>query len=234
MKKRGKHRSFKGSGWFLIVTLAGLIALLWGTMPVSGGEGPEREEACVKGKAFKVPSYECPFGNQLSVEAESADWRIRLLKREHFPECGYRFLFQTGNKQTGTVSQIEFCDETVQVDEIDLNGSTALILGRLAGSASVVNVVELTSGKIKDHFACYFPAPSPDAHFLAFVKDFPGHPGPLEVSYEYVVYDLAASPAQNRANTKAGIAYDPGWPVYPPGATNAASENLLPAGSPVH
>ena len=161
-----------------------------------------------------------------------------MAKRESSPQCRYtyQFLFQVRNKLTGTASRFSLCNVwTVQVDEIDLiNETRALIMARASADSPVAIVVELPSGQVVDHFGCFLPALSPDHNFLAFVKSFPGHPGPVEITAEYIVYDLRRSPEYNRPEFKPGVTYDVGWPVYPPGATNAVGENILPQGSPYH
>jgi len=141
------------------------------------------------------------------------------------------------NKHGGTVSQFRLCNEAQQIDEIDLiEPNRVLVMGRVtSGSPPVVTILALPSGAVVDHFGCYLPALSPDHHYLAFLKNFPPHPGPVNISQEYIVYDLTRDAEYNRPHFKAGVEYDAGWPVYPPGATNAVQENLVAdLTSPVH
>jgi hypothetical protein len=175
-------------------------------------------------------------GPQGPIKAESPEWRIDLAKTEPSRECGYRFLFQLRNKHSGTLSQFAICDiRTRQIDEVQVVSQTrALILGRGGPHSPEADLVELPTAKTLDHFSCFRPRVSPRHRFLAFIKDFPPRPGPVEITFEYLVYDLGQSATYNRPRFKPGVTYDAGWPVYPPGATNALGENVLPQGSPYH
>lgn len=210
------------------LSLAGL-ALAVPAHP-SSGQTQTGEPACGQPRPLPAPSYDSFFGRQLSIVAESEDWRVQLAKAGPYTDCGYPFTFTVTNKGVGAVSRFRFCNETAQVDEIDLiKPSRALLLGRVtSGSPPVVTIVALPSGAVVDHFGCFLPALSPDRHYLAFVKDFPPHPGPVGISDEYIVYDLTGSAEYNHPRFKPGTEYDAGWAVYPPAATNAAQENILP------
>ncbi len=197
----------------------------------------QSEGACAQATPAPRPSYDSFFGLQGPVQAESPKWRIDLVRAQAAREClnQVAFLFHVRDKRNGTTSQFRLCNETAQVDEVDLiNGARALVLGRVTGSVPVANVVQLPSGKVENHFECYRPALSPLHHFLAFVKMFPPHPGPVAIRFDYIVYDLTRSPEYNRPHFKPGLRYDAGWPIYPPGATNADMENVLPEGSPAN
>ena len=198
----------------------------------------QAEGGCAQTRPVPARSYDSFFGRQGPVGAESREWRIDLAKRETSSQCtyAYQFLFRVKNKLSGAVSQFTLCNVwTVQVDEIDLvNETRALIMVRASADSPVATIVELPSGKVVDHFYCFLAALSPDHHFLAFVKSFPGHPGPVAISHEYIVYDLTRSGEYNRPQSKPGVKYDAGWVVYPPEATNAVGENILPEGSPYH
>lgn len=203
-------------------------------IPPGTAKALKDEGRCAQAKPSPTPSYES-FGRQSPVAAESPEWRIDLKGSAAGPECLTAFLFRARSKQNDAVSQFRICNETTRVDEVDVvNESRALVLGRVTSSAPVANVVDLPSGKVEDHFGCVRPALSPSHRFLAFVKDFPSHPGPVAINFEYIVYDLTRSAEYNRPHFKPGVRYDAGWPVYPPGATNAQMENVLPEGSEVN
>jgi hypothetical protein len=79
------------------------------------------------------------------------------------------------------------------------------------------------------------PALSPTHHFLAFIKSFPGHPGPMAVSDEYLIYDLTRPPSYNRLHPSPSVTSEADLPMYPPGARNAPGDNLIPGiESPAH
>lgn len=212
------------------------VALLLIWWPSLGApSGLQNEPGWAPKGPLPPPSYESFFGRQAPVEAESPEWRIELSKTESSPECPSQFLFQVRNKESGANSHFTICNGSLQVDEVDIiSGTRALILSRASANFPEATVVELPSGKVVDHFASFRPALSRDHHLLAFLKDFPGHPGPVEITDEYIVYDLTRSATYNRPQFKPGVTYDTGWPVYPLGATNAAGENILPQGSPYH
>ncbi len=103
-------------------------------------------------------------------------------------------------------------------------------------AVSVVTVMDPRTGKLLDSFWCMQPSISDDNRFLAYIKVFPLHfvPG---VSYEYLVYDLAGTPEENRTppnRERMSDKYDAGWPVYPPGLDNSPGDNILADESLAH
>lgn len=182
------------------------------------------------------PSYRSFFWQQRHVVAQSAGRRIELLSWTKSRECADQFTFRVDDLSRRALSSFLLCNETEQVDEIDIiNSSRVLVLGRVGANFPIANIIELPSGRLVDQFPCFDPIISPDHRFLAFIKSFPGHPGPVAVSNEYLVYDLTKGASYNRPGFKSGVTYDLGWPVYPPGATNAVGENLIPGlDSPAH
>lgn len=160
--------------------------------------------------------------------------RVELVGKSSSQVCSPQFSFKLTRRHGGGDSNFAFCNYTEQVDEIDLIGEARLlVLGRAAASAPVASILDLPSGKIVDHFMCFMPAVSPDHHFLAFVKSFPGHPGPVEISAEYLVYDLTRSPEDNR-HVPNSLDSDAGQVAYPVGAPNTPGSNILPEGQPYH
>jgi hypothetical protein len=222
------------------VRLSGLnsvpSALLMMALLSSGTlQGSQSQPSCLKRGSPPVPSYQSPFGGQGPVGAESNEWRIELENWESLRPQLPSFVFRLKNKRSGAISHFKLGNEMHQLDEIDfVNDTRAVLFGRMAASSPIVVVVEVPSGRVQDRFSCFIPAISPNHRFVAFVKNFPGHPGPVEITYEYIVYDLTRSPEYNRPQFKPGVTYDAGWPVYPSGATNAVGENVLPQGAPYH
>lgn len=179
-------------------------------------------------------SYTSFFGKQRRLTAESAEWRVRLARWEPARWPPHRFFFSVKNRRMGaeahfSLSNTRVAFQPLQIDELALlRQDRLLVLGRVGANYPTADLLHLPSGVVVDHFLCYRPALSVGRRFLAFVKPFPGHPGPVTVSNEYLAYDLYGSPAYNRRHPLPGIAYDAGWPVYPPGATNAPGSNLVP------
>jgi len=214
--------------WAALLLLGSLVSVL--------RAGPQADENCAQAKMRPGPTYSSLFGRQASIVGESDTWRIELAGRSPSSTCSssYEFVFQSSRKPDGGISKFTLCNETEQVDEVDvISPARVLVLGRVAANAPVANVLELPTGRVVDHFMCFMPAISPSHHFLAFVKSFPGHPGPVAISAVYLVYDLTRSPDYNRPRFSSGIS-DAGWPVYPPGATNAPGSNIVPEGEPYH
>lgn len=204
---------------------------------------PERVQTSVGKIPQSAMTYASPFGQQQQVAADSAQWRIRLKEWQPAQWPPQQFTFELKNVTTSGVLQIKLYawappSEALlvnQIDQMDIFEGKLLILGRAAANSSEASVVDIPSGKILDRFPCFMPVVSPDHRFVAFLKSFPGHPGPVSVGAEYLVYSLAQNGAYNRPHLEAGKAYDAGWAVYPPGATNASGENLVPGlDSPVH
>lgn len=208
------------------------------------GRGQARSQPaqeCARAKPVPPPSYESFFGRQRVVSDTSPRWKIRLVRWTPWGKPEARFTFRLLNRRTHAVSHLTLDSDSsrfyaAQIDQVDLVGARrAVLLSRTTWGVSTVYLIRLPGGAIVDHFLAVRPAISPGHRYLAFVNPFPEHPGPVSVNWEYLVYDLAAKPAYNRPHFKAGVAYGAGWPVYPPGATNAPGENLVPEpGPPVH
>lgn len=217
--------------------------LLWASLLGTAVTPSERVQTCAGKTPLSPVTYATTFGQQQQVAADSARWRIHLTEWQPSQWPPQQFTFDLKNERTSAVSQLRLpawdsASEALQVnqiDEIDIFEDRLLILGRAAASSSEAVVVEVPSGKILDRFPCFMPLVSPDHRFVAFLKSFPGHAGPVSVNAEYLVYSLAQNSTYNRPHFEAGKTYDAGWAVYPPGATNASGENLVSGlDSPVH
>ena len=177
------------------------------------------------------PFYQRPFGHQPPVSVASKNWSITMIGSAECGECpgGKAWVFTALRKDGGESYKIRLTNSPTQVDELALvDESRLVVFGRNTANAVLVNVLRLPQGAELDSFMCYSPALSPDHRFLAYLKPFPGHPGPVDITNEYVLYDLTGRAASNRVRGGHGIAHDAGIPVYPPGATNAAGEFVAP------
>lgn len=191
------------------------------------------DDTCATATSSAPVSYTTSFGQQQVLSASSAKWGIRLVAFQPSIWPPRQFTFAVKNEKTTAAGQLTFDAwgssdslQVNQIDEIHIFGDKLLIIGRAGANSSEADVVELPSGKILDRFPCFMPAVSPGSRFVAFLKSFPGHPGPVSVSAEYLVYSLVDGPASRGAHLRA---------VYPPGATTAPGGNLLPGlDSPVH
>ncbi|MGH9451734.1 MAG: hypothetical protein ACRD11_14550 [Terriglobia bacterium] len=229
-------------------TVAWAIALVWllAACPPSLARGAGKSgEAKVCDEPGHPPprSYASFFGRQLPIVGESPEWALTLVGWDPQKWPARRFSFRLENKRTGSSFPLKFSAwaspppalKVDQIDQIDIVDDTrALVLGRSAANFSEAAIIQLPSGRLLDQFLCLMPLVSPDHRFLAYVKPFPGHPGPVDITNEYIVYDLTTSPSANRIKLIPGVAYDAGIPVYPPGATNAAGEFIAHSASSAH
>lgn len=190
-------------------------------------------------------AYGSMFGHpfQRTVSARTQDWNVTLDKWESCPaialshEC---FYFQAQELVSMRPVQFRLANETAQVDALTvISGNRVAILGRATSNLALVTLVSLPSGRISDRFFGFWPAISPDARYVTFVKWFPLHPGfGVSVSDEFLVYDLDKEPVENRTPPDRGASsepYDVGWPIYPPNASNTPGDNVLEGhDAPVH
>lgn len=221
----------------------GALLLLWLPFVQPNAKLAGQAQTCGT-ESVSSPSYNSFFGRQVSLKAKSPEWQVQLVKWQPSKWPPEKFTFEVTNAKGGAVSRLSLpawnSTSALQVDQIDeitvIPGQNRfLVLGRPGASSSEADLIGLPSGEILDRFPCFMPVVSPDRRFLAFVKPFPGHPGPVAVTAEYLVYDLTQSPSYNRPHFIPGVTYDAGWPVYPPGTTNAVGSNLVPGlNSPVH
>lgn len=222
-----------GSRWRCSVAL--LLAPLWILTsvgpPPSASFTPAAEGDPPRAESRPQPFYERPFGHQFPVSVTSSTWRITLSDSVACDRCpgGKAWVFTAVRKDNDESYKIRLTNSPTQVDELDIvRESRLVIFGRNTADAVLVNIVELPKGGELDNFMCYDPVLSFDHRFVAYLKPFPGHPGPIDITNEYAVYDLTESAASNRLHLKDGIVYDAGIPVYPPGATNATGEFAAP------
>jgi len=85
-----------------------------------------------------------------------------------------------------------------QVEDIRLfQDRLAVVTAMVGGDLHGVVVVDILKGGIIDHFKCYSPSISPDGKYVAFIKFFPSH-FIDNAEDHYMIYDVAASPVDNR------------------------------------
>jgi hypothetical protein len=207
------------------------------------GNPPHYAQALAGQESAKKPerTYNTLFNpsSQKPVSVESRNLIISLRRSEDCSTCpaGRAFLFEVKHKQKGTIVEFHIANDTAQVDQVYVvDSERAAIVGRIQSSTSIVNLVDVNTGKVLDEFWCFDPSVSPSNRFVAYAKVFPLHfvPG---VSYEYLVYDLAASPGENRTPPNKGRTtdrYDVGWPVYPENLINSPNDNILARASLAH
>ena len=199
----------------------------------SGRPSVTLEETCGNAAPPVPTSYSAYFGQQRMLSTDSPKWSARIVSWQPSAWPPQEFMFEVKNKKTGKAAQLTFDAwgpsrslQVNQIDEISIFEDKLLIIGRAGANSSEANIVELPTGKVLDRFSCFMPSVSPDGRFVAFLKSFPGHPGPVSVSAEYLVYSLVDVPASRDAHLGA---------VYPPGVTNQPGGSLVPGlESPVH
>lgn len=134
--------------------------------------------------------------------AESREFKLSLEGTGNCERCagGKSFLFKVSKKANQETWSFSVADEMAQIDEVHIvNSSRVVVVGRATPHASLVHLVDFTSGKVLDKFLCYRPRVSPDSRFVAYVKFYPEHLAtPYSLTDEYLVYDLTVSPMDNR------------------------------------
>lgn len=204
---------------------------------VAGVRGQRAENLAASDAALWRAAQTSLFNKkaQRQVACASNLWKVVL---GSWGSCGAGgatkrcFNFAITDKLNHRTSELQLRNETQQVDAISLaDQSRAVILGRAAPNLNMITLVGLRNGKVIDSFYCVRPAISPGNRYLAYVKWFPTHLGyGTTISFEYLVYDLSASPEFNRPSANRGVSLNPfdvGWPVYPEHAQNTASDNVL-------
>lgn len=220
----------------LVVTCRLAIALAQGGAEQKPTTQPQRPAHQPPVRTYESAYYP---GRQQAVMAEGHGLTLALNKSEQCPGRSFEwrcFAFDVRDKRRLTVAQLKLANDTAQIDEAHIvSRSRAVVVGR-RGNLSIVNVFDLQRQTLLDFFYCLRPSFSGDSQLVAYIKFFPEHLPGSYPSFEYLVYDLTASPEDNRAAAKMGRVdpYNVGWPVYPPEAKNLNMDNLFQDESQVH
>ena len=208
---------------FVLATVG--VSVLAGPKLPDGGMGESRSQARIE------RTYDSEFNpsHQRAVFAETEDVRISLKRKEECKKCpsGRRLVFEVKNKRQGTSSEFVLENEIAQVDELHaISPSKGAVIGREMCDARMVTIVEVKTGKLIDSFYCFRPSVSPNKELVAYEKLFPLH-FMGGVSAEYLVYDFAHTPTENR-NAKVPVdnRMAVGLPVFPPGSLNLPGDNI--------
>ncbi len=103
-----------------------------------------------------------------------------------------------------------------------LSDGRLVVFGDFGGTD--IYIVDRTKASVVDTFTAYTPRISPDQRWIAYVKMYPLHG--VEATDEYLVYDLAKSPAQNRPDGNVTDTVDVGAVIFPPGQKNVGGDNI--------
>jgi hypothetical protein len=87
-----------------------------------------------------------------------------------------------------------------------------------------VFIIDPAKKTIVHSFAAWHPVISPNQRWIAFVKIFPLHG--VDGSDQYMLYDLAKSPSENRPDGNAKDRIDVGRVIFPPGHENFPGSNI--------
>jgi len=223
---RIKERLFRDARWFVLAMAASAFLIVVSGMLV----GSLREPTVTAGPATGAqtqtenPSQAFDPERQGRVFAESGGLTVSLEKTEPCEDCvgGTAFTFAVTDKRSSTARSFTIRNDTAQVDEVVIvNPSRALVMGSLTGTTRGVNVVDLERREVIDFFYSHFPSVSKDRRFVAYVKFTPRVQSGAPQGHVYLVYDLTASPTQNRlaAGQQGAEPLDDhvnvGIPVYP-------------------
>jgi hypothetical protein len=116
------------------------------------------------------------------------------------------------------------------VDEIEevclLPNGRFIVFGTAGDSLYNVNIIDPASAVLLDSFYGFTPGMSPNQRWLAYRKFYPRHTE-LQVSDEYLLYDLSKTAAQNRPP---GIGLDDhedvGLAIFPLGQKNVSGDHI--------
>jgi hypothetical protein len=169
----------------------------------AGGSEPEAQDPT---------AYQLDNGTVLEISGEPLDLQLLITR--------------PGIKPVS----IALPESILEVSSIDrVVGRQVAVIGDAGGGLYDVVLVDMTQYRIADYFMGYSPTISPDGRFIAFVKFYPTHPGPVKVSDFVLLYDVAHGAVNNRP---AGISiYDResvGTAVYPPGIKTQDPDSGLP------
>jgi len=174
--------------------------------------------------------------SQRPISAQAEGWSLILKQHAICKGCpsGETFLFEIHNKRTRFRTKLRITNLTAQIDEVHIFDKFATIVGRAAPNTSVINVVDLATGALRDTVVCIRPAVSPHKRFVAFVRFFPAHSG-QSPTFQYMLYDVSKKPEENRlAGVAASNQWDAGIPIYPDKATQPLSPNVLQGEGHIH
>jgi len=205
--------------WLLgiVVALVVLTVFLVKTSSFTASFSRTSEQTKKVGEPFKQEP-------QAKLSAESKELAVSLKTVTPCDDCAGKasFTFLVTNKLFGTASTFTIQNETAQIDAISLATPTrAVVFGSVSPTMRSINIVNTETGSVIDYFHCNFPSLSKDGRFLAYVKSAPRFSAAEQWSHVYLVYDLAASSAQNRVlrsdSSDEGLEdrTSVGIPVYP-------------------
>lgn len=103
---------------------------------------------------------------------------------------------------------------TNEIRQVCPVGEHLVVFAWDAGGAYEICIIDMKSGSILDSFLAYDPVMSPDRRWLVMRVFYPYHTE-FVVSEEYALYDLRASPQENRHGPVARSIDSPGWAIYP-------------------
>lgn len=103
-----------------------------------------------------------------------------------------------------------------------LAGGRLVVFGKAMWGTNVYVVDRMKAVQL-DSFTAYNPALSPDQHWIVYAKFYPAQ---VEGSSQYMIYDLAKTPVQNRPDgAELTETIDVGRVIFPPGHQNFPGSN---------
>jgi hypothetical protein len=110
-----------------------------------------------------------------------------------------------------------------QIAEVCPLSDGRLVVFADIGGAIATYIVDRAKASVLDYFWAYAPLMSPDQRRIVYDKFYALHG--VEGSSEYLIYDLAKGPAQNRPDGDAKNFVDVGAVIFPPGQKNLDNDN---------
>jgi hypothetical protein len=129
-----------------------------------------------------------------------------------------------------SVSSVKISIPGVVADVIEevcpISNNRLVVFGNAGKGLKNINIIDTAKAALLDSFYGYRPAMAPNQRWLVYGKFYPQHTE-LPASDEYLLYDLAKGPAQNRPP---GVSLDDdenvGRAIFPLGQKNLALDNI--------
>lgn len=155
------------------------------------------------------------------LHVESERYVVSLLPSERVEskENGPKFVFTVRDKRTQSETSIQMKNRTDRVERLSIIDDALVIFGSISSyGMDVVTLFDLSNGTEKDSFLGYAVELSDTKRYLIYNQWHPRIAPAAAESSVILVYDLIASPQENRVDPKvqrAREADEVGHPIFP-------------------
>jgi len=149
-------------------------------------------------------AFLCWGGTDKGVEVEDEAYRVSLIetvkKQGHYGQELYKFTFRVFHKLTGSEFSVTMENMTTDIEQVKIAKDRLVVFGGL--DVRTITVLDLQRGKEIDYFVCYDPQLSETKRYLIYQKFYYSHGMEPSQSALMLIYDLIASPEENRVEEK--------------------------------